>query len=270
MVRANCIRHAARLRCTQTHERTLACTHIYAHTFIQRTNLYFWPIGQCVMWVENNDSSSTIANSIFFGIACCCFFCTFLLCEFPVARNCVNLVSFVRLAFHLLHSFCSAHITHSICQSFRSQSFSCTCFGYKPLFRSHSNQHTQHTMSINQISPIGLINIARSRTQNCNQNLFIISNSPSLPGFSAAAAKHLGHDADRSTLWYGTPFLKRMDGSLLLRFSFSSVFLAVDGIGFWFFFIFGVDGVVVVLYWCGAFSLVNWFGFRICEEKNIK
>lgn len=48
------------------------------------------------------------------------------------------------------------------------------------------------------------------------------SNSPSLPpGFSAAAAKHRGHDALKSTsLCIGIPFLKRIDVCLLFRISF--------------------------------------------------
>lgn len=60
-------------------------------------------------------------------------------------------------------------------------------------------------------------------------------NSPSLPlGFSAAAAKHFGHDAFKSiSLWCGIPFLKRIEGTLLfcILSSFAWLNLAVSAAG---------------------------------------
>lgn len=54
-------------------------------------------------------------------------------------------------------------------------------------------------------------------------------NSPSLPfGFSAAAAKQRGQDALKSTLWCGTPFLKRTEGSLLVKFSLAFLAAATE------------------------------------------
>lgn len=58
-------------------------------------------------------------------------------------------------------------------------------------------------------------------------------NSPSLPfGFSAAAAKHFGHDAFKSiSLWCVIPFLNRIDGVLQLICSFEWLILEVPSAG---------------------------------------
>lgn len=74
-------------------------------------------------------------------------------------------------------------------------------------------QKTQQTISKSEM----MRSLARTFTHSNN----FYSNSPSLFGFSAAAAKHRGHDAVKSTsLCNGIPFLKRINGCLLLRISF--------------------------------------------------